>query len=743
MPLHLGMSAKMDASLDLGERRPGALDQGLQRLSRGIKARLVSPDGGLSGVPSSVVVAIAAVPFAGWLAPTIWLSVLVAFSVGEGIWRRRARARMAARPAPTARFEPLNPFTWLISAGFSLAAMYLVVFFTGAAQTLGVTLYGVVMFQVLARDYAQPRRLAANLSAPILSMAFVQTFAAVLIVHRGVPWQMVTLFASPLIVFRAFRAVQYNLTNSHRLEREALSQLGDSESRYRLLAERSPDIIIRYDLTGRVEYVSPATRLYGYDPSQVVGRNVTEFLSPGDKARSDAFMANLAAGRPIPQGEENVWDSWTADGRPVTFEGATSILTDDQGKPIGAMAVLRDITARQALEEELREKRAEAEAAAVAKSQFLANMSHEIRTPLTGVIGFAGLLEAMPDLPDQARRYAGRIHKSADALLLVVNDVLDFSKLEAGQVVIERRPMDPRALVDETVDLIRDQAAAKGLALRVESGPDLPARLQGDGARLRQVLLNLLTNAVKFTEAGAITVTAGYGEGRLRLAVRDTGVGVPAELAGRLFQRFSQIDGSNSRQHGGSGLGLAICKGLVERMGGEIGVDSQAGVGSTFWFNVDAPEVEPSTEAFGEPQGGGDLPTGPAAPANEGALRLLVVDDVAVNRELVSIMLAPFDVVVVEAANGPEAVATARSAPFDVILMDLQMPGMDGMAVAAAIRAGPGPNRAIPILALTANVLPSQVEACRKAGMDDHIGKPIAPDELLGKIAHWTSCAAA
>ncbi|MBS0409604.1 MAG: response regulator [Proteobacteria bacterium] len=733
----------MDASVDLGARRESALARGLERLFREIARRLVAPDGGLTGVPSSVVLAAAAVPFAGWLAPSIWLSAIVALSVGEGVWRRRARARLAAAPAPAGRSEPLNPFTWLISAGFSVAAMYLVVFFTGAAQTLGVTLYGVVMFQILARDYAQPRRLAANLSAPILSMVFVQTFAAILIFQRGVPWQMVTLLASPLIVFRAFRAVQYNLTNSHRLEREALAQLGDSEARYRLLAERSPDIILRYDLAGRVEYVSPATRLYGYEPSQVVGRNVTEFLAPGDKARSDAFMATLAAGAPLPQGEENVWRSWAADGRMVAFEGATSILVDDQGRRIGAMAVLRDITARQALEAELRDKRAEAEAAAVAKSQFLANMSHEIRTPLTGVIGFAGLLEAIPDLPDQARRYAGRIHKSADALLLVVNDVLDFSKLEAGQVEIERRPMDPRAVVEETVDLIRDQAAAKGLALRVEAGPELPAALLGDCARLRQVLLNLLTNAVKFTATGQITVTAGYDGGRLRVAVRDTGVGIPAELAGRLFQRFSQIDGSNSRQHGGSGLGLAICKGLVERMGGEIGVDSQTGVGSTFWFTVDAPEGEAEAEA---PVAAAQSPVGAAgvsSPASEGALRLLVVDDVAVNRELVSIMLAPFDVRIVEAASGPAALDAASAAPFDLILMDLQMPGMDGMAAAAAIRAAPGPNRATPIVALTANVLPSQVEACRKAGMDDHIGKPIAPEELLGKIARWTTRAAA
>jgi PAS domain S-box-containing protein len=734
------------ASVEQGGTPGGSLDRGLRRLFRGIARRLVAPDGTLAGIPSSVVLAAASVPFAGWLAPTIWLSVILALAVGEGAWRRRVQARRAADPASGGRPEALNPFSWLISAGFSAAAMYLVVFFGGAAQTLGVTLYGVVMFQILARDYAQPRRLIANLSAPIASMVFVQGFAAFLLFQHHAPWQLVTLLASPLIVFRAFRAVQYNLTNAHRQEREALVQLGDSEARYRLLAERSPDIILRYDLTGRVEYVSSATRLYGYEPAEVIGRNVAEFLPQNEKDRSDAFMHSLAADQPLPQGEENVWRSWAADGRSVAFEGATSVLIDDQGRRIGAMAVLRDITARLALEAELRDKRAEAEAATVAKSQFLANMSHEIRTPLTGVIGFAGLLEAIPDLPDQARQYAGRIHKSADALLLVVNDVLDFSKLEAGQVEVERRPTDPRAVVEETVDLIRDQAAAKGLTLALDAAGDLPRRVVGDCARLRQVLLNLLTNAVKFTAAGQITITAGYEAGRLRIAVRDTGVGVPAELAGRLFQRFSQIDGSNSRQHGGSGLGLAICKGLVERMGGDIGVDSQAGVGSTFWFTVDAPAAEAAdadSSAARRSPGAATPAAEIGAAAAEGALSLLVVDDVAVNRELVSIMLAPFDVRIAEAASGPEAVAAAGRTPFDLILMDLQMPGMDGMAAAAAIRAAPGPNRSTPILALTANVLPSQVEACRAAGMDDHIGKPIVPEDLLGKIARWTARAAA
>ncbi len=700
----------------------------LANLGAALSGSPAATHGLMSNLISAVALSCAVLPFTGWRLPLAWLLVMAVLVVSE---HRVARQRVAAGQAPCGR---INPFTWLVSAGYSAAAFYLTLVQPGPAQTLGVTLYGLVMFQILARDYAQPRRLLINLLAPIASMALVQCAATALYVSQGKPWQIVTLVASPYIVFRAFRAVHHNLSRSHRLEREAVEQLTDSETRYRMLAEHSPDIIVRYDTQGRIEYFSPAVRLYGYEPEPLIGRNIAEFLDPNDFERHADFLEKLAAGQPLPVGEDNIWRSWSADGKPLNFEGATSPILDDQGKVIGAVAVLRDVTARLALQEELRSKRAEAEAATMAKSQFLANMSHEIRTPLTGVIGFAGLLETLEDLPAQARQYVDRIHNSAKALLSVVNDVLDFSKLEARQVELDPQPLDPRAFIEQTADLVRDQAEGKGLEIIVGNLDSLPAALMADGPRLRQVLLNLLTNAVKFTDAGRVDIEARYeGEAeRFRVAVRDTGVGVPAELAGRLFQRFSQIDGSNSRQHGGTGLGLAISKGLIEMMGGEIGVDSVVGRGSTFWFAIAAP-------ALGEAAPG----EAAAEDVEVGRMRLLVVDDVAVNRELVSAMLAPFDVAITQAASGGEAVSAATASAFDLILMDLQMPGMDGLAATAAIRGGAGPNRDTPILALTANVLPDQIEACRRGGMDDHVGKPIDPKDLLTKIAQWTTPEAA
>jgi PAS domain S-box-containing protein len=675
---------------------------------------------------TGAIVAAAAAPFAGAAIPAVWLAGICALVVASDLYAARAGSTDASRE--------INPFVWLISAGYSAAALYLVFFYGGAAQTLGVTLYGVIMFQILARDYETPKRLAANLAAPVISMVLVQGFAATLLLQHAEPWRLVTLLASPIVVFRTFRAVQINFNRARRQEREALARLSESEARYRMLADRSPDVILRYDASGRIEYISPAARHYGYDPEALIGRMVVELIDPREYVRNEVFMADLVAGRSTPTGADNVWRSFAADGTPLAFEGATSVLHDDQGRVSGAMTALRNVTARVALEDELRARRAEAEAANEAKTQFLANMSHEVRTPLTGVVGFARLLEARDDLSEEARAHVARISTSAEALLNVVNDVLDFSRLEAGQIELDPQPFDPAAFLGETLDLVRPQAADKGLAVTLTLPAGFPARLGLDAARVRQVLLNLLTNAVKFTSAGGIGVTATYDSGRLKVEVADTGPGISAQAAARLFQRFSQVDASNSRHHGGAGLGLAISKGLVEMMGGEIGLESTPGRGSTFWFTVPAPFARPAT---------GPAPSPAATPVAvadlAGRLSILVVDDVAVNRELICAILAAFDVDLATASSGAEAIEAARAQPFDLILMDLQMPGMDGMAATRAIRANGDLNRATPILAISANVLAPQVEAARLAGMDDHIAKPIDPTELITKISDWTS----
>jgi signal transduction histidine kinase/ActR/RegA family two-component response regulator len=415
----------------------------------------------------------------------------------------------------------------------------------------------------------------------------------------------------------------------------------------------------------------------------------------------------------------------------VWLEGTPSPIVDEAGKTIGVVTVLRDVTSRRALEEELRRKRAEADAGAVAKSQFLANMSHEIRNPLTVVIGYGELLEKLAGLPDKARTYIGRINTGAKALLAIVDDVLDFSRLEAGKIELDPQAFALIAFLDETRDQFATTASGKGLELLIERRGPLPALVRADRRRLQQVLANLIANAIKFTERGQVSLAVGYQPGpdaRLRFEVADTGIGISAEDAGRLFERFSQIDGSSTRPAGGSGLGLAIAKGLVEMMGGEIGVESRPGAGSRFWFTLQAQAVARGAAAE----------TAPGAAWAGGPLSILMVEDVAVNRELVSDLLCPFDIRVTGAADGAEAVQAARDARFDAILMDLQMPRMDGLAAARAIRADTGRNCDTPILALSANVFQPQVDACLQAGMNDYIRKPIDVGELLAKLAHWT-----
>jgi CheY-like chemotaxis protein/anti-sigma regulatory factor (Ser/Thr protein kinase) len=368
-----------------------------------------------------------------------------------------------------------------------------------------------------------------------------------------------------------------------------------------------------------------------------------------------------------------------------------------------------------------------AESAAKAKSEFLANMSHEIRTPLTSIMGFSSLLGETSDLPDLAARYVQRISTAGQSLLSVVNDILDFSKLEAGQVDLDPHPFDPAAYVEDTVELLTRQAENKGLTLGLIVDDSVPERIDADSARLRQVLLNLVGNAIKFTAEGRVNVSVTHAGGLLRVEVADTGPGIPAEKRDRLFQRFSQVDGAGSRNHGGTGLGLAISKSLVTLMGGEIGVESEEGKGSIFWFTFAAPVVRGRAEAAAKSEG----------PSDDRAFRMLVVDDVHVNRELVRAMLEPFGHTFVEAENGAEAVAAALREPFDLILMDLQMPGMDGISATKAIRATSEVNGLTPIVALSANVLPDHLAACAAAGMDDHIGKPIQPLRLLTKVAQW------
>ena len=384
---------------------------------------------------------------------------------------------------------------------------------------------------------------------------------------------------------------------------------------------------------------------------------------------------------------------------------------------------------------------AKAVEALAVKSDFLANMTHELRTPLNAIIGFSRLLRTSDALKSRDARQAALIFEASQNLLTVVNDILDFTKLEAGAVEFESQPFDPQEMAEAVGRLLSDQASAKGLTLTVSSD-GLRGALIGSGDRLRQVLLNLASNAVKFTAKGEIKVLvtqAADGDGRrLRIAVADTGIGVPSNRLDTIFERFSQADSSVSRTFGGTGLGLAICRRIMHGLGGSIGVMNNEGGGSTFWAELTLQPAPPEV-LNAQPARLETVEIAPS-PAAELSLRLLIVDDNPVNLELVQAMLEPFDINIETACDGVEAVEAAARTAFDVILMDIQMPKMDGVTATRQIRAmaSPGAPR-IPIIAMTANVLPEQVAQFLSSGMDDHIGKPINPQQLLQSLERWAT----
>ena len=376
-----------------------------------------------------------------------------------------------------------------------------------------------------------------------------------------------------------------------------------------------------------------------------------------------------------------------------------------------------------------RAARARALAATEAKTEFLATMSHEIRTPLNSVLGFAQLLAARSDLPPDARRQVNLIDSAGGALLTVVNDILDFSRVEAGQVELLPQPTSASAMLRDTAAIMAPEARAKGLTLDVEVIDPLDVLHDLDDARLRQVLLNLLNNAVKFTDAGRIDarliVEPGDHEDRLRFEIADTGAGIAVDKQPLLFQRFSQVDSSASRTYGGAGLGLAISRALVELMGGKIGVDSVPGRGSCFWIEISAPVAEPLAV------------TEQRTPASPSAARILLVDDHPMNREIGVALLTLAGCKVDIAENGQQAVEAAEVGEYDMILMDIHMPLMDGLAATRAIRALRSPASRVPIIAMSADALPQQVERCYAAGMVDHIAKPIQREVLYAKVERW------
>ncbi|MCC6167422.1 MAG: response regulator [Caldilineaceae bacterium] len=507
----------------------------------------------------------------------------------------------------------------------------------------------------------------------------------------------------------------------------AESALRASEARFRRLAEQSPDYIVIYDWTAeKVVYCNRST-LLGYQWADLASfEAILEKITPEDRERVGAAWRRMMT---APEGQDIgliEFQAHAAHGSVEWIRSREAVLArDGMGQPTQMLATLTVITEEKAREADLRQAKEQAEAMVRARSQFLANMSHEIRTPMNGIIGMTSLLMDA-EMDPQHRDFLETIRSSSEALLTIINDILDFSKIESGHMNLENQPFDLRHCIEAALDLLAPQAAAKSLELSYWIAPDAPPAVTGDVTRLRQVLVNLLANAVKFTDSGEIVVTVENrplddGLHELRFAVRDTGIGIHAGQIPMLFSAFSQVDPSPSRRYGGTGLGLAISKRLVELMGGEMWVESQAGRGSTFWFTIHVPAIE-----------GEWLPVPAENDGLEGR-RMLIVDDSATNRQILRLTVAQWGMKWAEAVDSQSALALTKEDPaWDVAVLDMDLPDQDGLALGQALRAA---GMTAPMILLTSVVQTHIYQRAQEAGFAACLYKPLKPLDLRAVLA--------
>jgi PAS domain S-box-containing protein len=520
-------------------------------------------------------------------------------------------------------------------------------------------------------------------------------------------------------------------------ERKHVDQiLRSSEEKFRELAENIREVAFVMTPSGsEVLYISPAVEaVWGVTVESLYQNPMAwaDAIHPEDQERT-----RLVTNRQL-QGElvASEYRITTPDGIEKWIRSRCSPIRDQAGELVRIVGIAEEITEQKHYELELIHARQQADAANQVKSEFLANMSHEIRTPMNGVIGMTGLLLDTELTPEQ-RRYAELARASGESLLQLINDILDFSKMEAKKLELETIDFDIRILLDNLASILSVTAKAKGIELECIADPTVPTQLRGDPGRLRQILTNLTANAIKFTEKGEVVVRVALEEETesdcvLRFSVRDTGIGIPEDKIGTLFNKFNQVDVSTTRKFGGTGLGLAISKQLAELMGGGVGVTSQTGKGSEFWFTarlglslglvdqvqVAQPEIETTARLNG---------------------RVLIVEDNSTNREVALGILRKLGLRADAVADGAEAMRALESIPYDLVLMDMRMPVMDGIEAARQIRNPRAAvlNHDIPIIALTANAMQSDRDNCLAAGMNDFVSKPIISAALRDALRKW------
>ena len=588
-----------------------------------------------------------------------------------------------------------------------------------------------------ASAFATALRTAVREQAPFRCEARVR--------REGGAWRWVSTYADPRWSQqgRFLGHVGFTIDVTHR--REAEDALRESEEKFRQLAENIRDVFWMIDGSGdEVLYVSPAyEEIWGRSREMLYRRPMSwiDAIEPADRDQARSLFQRQLQGEAV----VSEYRIRTADGELRWVRDRAFPIRDADGRIYRIAGIAEDITESKQAVAAMRRAKEAAESATRAKSEFLAHMSHEIRTPMNGVMGMTGLL-LETDLNQEQRHYAETVRVSAESLLSVINSILDFSKIEARKLDLEVVDFNLRTTVEESLKVLWPEARTKGLKLGLQIDPAVPTNLQGDPGRLRQILLNLGGNAVKFTARGAVTIAVSLERQDehstvIRVAVEDTGIGIPPSRQADIFTPFTQVDGSSTRRYGGTGLGLSITKQLVELFGGEIGVESQPGKGSRFWFTAvlrksrleapsDAPAPSPRTTERRETDGH-------LAPIYHG--RVLVADDDTGSRQVALAMLQKLGCHADAVTTGHQALASLRKNSYDLILMDCQMPEMNGYEATARIRDPQGSfrNSRIPIVALTAHAMPGDREECLSLGMNDYISKPVDPKDLVAVLQKW------
>ncbi|MDB5804039.1 MAG: domain S-box protein, partial [Betaproteobacteria bacterium] len=496
------------------------------------------------------------------------------------------------------------------------------------------------------------------------------------------------------------------------------------------LVEDSADAIFATTAEGVLtSWNKGAERIWGYTAEEALGRRSADLLAnPAAPHEPAALRRRAMAGERVVQEQMR---RRRKNGSLIDISATISPIRTPDGSVIGISMISRDITDRLRMEAELRAAKEAAERAAEARTAFLANMSHEIRTPMNAVLGFTEVL-LDSELNPQQRRHLDIIRDSGRSLLHLLNEVLDLAKLDRGAMQLDESDFSLLALIDKLTSTMAHQARAKGLAVKVEYAPDLAGAVHGDEQRLRQILINLLGNAIKFTAAGSVTLSVARGSDRaspvLHFTVRDTGIGIAPERLSAIFDPFTQADASMSRRYGGTGLGTTIAKQLTELMGGRIWAESEPGEGSTFHVEIPMTVAEQVTPVM---QRAPAALNALAEEAHVRAVRVLAVDDNAVNLLVLDQLLTAFGHTVAKASSGPEALGLLAAQPFDIVLLDIQMPGMTGIEVLQRLRETPGPNPQAPVVAFTADVTSGGREHFQSLGFTDHESKPIQVQSLV------------